>query len=331
MGKKDKTFYAGVDLGGTSFVAIVTDSKGRILGTKEDKTQVKKGDPNPIIDQLVAAIKKAAKKADVKVKDLAAIGIGPAGAVNTQTGVVHYAPNLGWEEVPLADRIKSALGVDTYIDNDVHVAIRGEHGLGAAEGTKNAAAIWVGTGVGGGIVINGELYVGGRGSAGEIGHTIVMIDGPQCKCGNKGCVEALSSRTSMERMVREEAEKGRRSRALQIMEEAGKPRMTSSVIDKALKEKDEVMTEVFQKAQLAIGILTANLVNTLDPEVVVIGGGIAERMGETFVAPIRDHAYRMFLQKAHKEKVRIVPTKLGGHAGAVGAALLAKQMSNGHC
>lgn len=328
--KKKKGFYAGVDLGGTSFVAVVTDHKGNILGTKEDKTQVKKGDPNPIIGQLVQAITKAAKKADIKVKDLEAIGIGPAGAVNTQTGVVHFAPNLGWEEVPLADRIKGELGVQTYIDNDVHVAIRGEHGLGAAEGATHAAAIWVGTGVGGGLVINGELYTGGRGSAGEIGHTIVQIDGPQCKCGNKGCVEALSSRTSMERMVNEEIKKGRQSIVPKIMEEGNKPRMTSSVIAKALAANDEVMVDVFSRAQFALGILTANIVNTMDPEVVVIGGGIAERMGEDFVGPIREHAYKMFLQKAHKEKVKIVPTKLKGNAGAVGAALLARHMANGH-
>jgi glucokinase len=327
MGRNNKNknkFYAGVDLGGTSFLAVVTNGDGKVLGSKEESTPASKGDARPVIAQVADAVRKAAKKGGVRLRDLRALGVGAAGAVDLDRGVVQYAPNLGWKDVPLADELARELGVDTYLDNDVHVAIRGEHELGAAKGARDAIGIWVGTGIGGGLIVRGRLHTGRRGSAGEVGHTVVVVDGPQCACGKKGCAEALASRTAMERQVRAAAESGRRSAALRIMEETGKPRMTSSVIAKALAEKDPVMTEVFGSAQRALAILASNLVNVLDPEVVVIGGGIAERMGEDFVAPIRAQAYELFLQQKEREKVRIVPSKLGERSGAIGAALLAR-------
>lgn len=324
MGKKGKRLYAGVDLGGTSLLAVVTSGKGKVLGAREEATEVKRGDARPVIEQVVRAVRKAADKAGVEVKQISALGIGAAGAVDPDKGIVHTAPNLGWDDVPLSKELEGALGVESFVDNDVHVAMIGEYEKGAARGARHAIAIWVGTGIGGAVIVRGRLHYGCRGSAGEIGHTVIQIDGPPCKCGRKGCVEALASRTAMERQVREEAKNGKKSAALKIMDEEGKTRMTSSVIAKALEARDPVMREVYERAQHALGMLTANLVNVMDPEVVVIGGGIAERFGDDFVAPIRKTAYENFLQKDGREKIKIVPCALGERAGAIGAALMAR-------
>jgi len=314
-------------LGGTSLLAVVTDQRGEVLGVEEERTLVEKGNPEPIIRQVASVVRRVCKKAKLKVADLEAVGIGAAGAVDPKTGIVHLAPNLGWTDVPLGHELEKALKVDVFIDNDVTVAMVGEHEQGAAKRAQSAIAIWVGTGIGGGLVLKGKLHRGGRGCAGEIGHTVMVFDGPLCGCGRRGCVEALASRTAMERDVRAAIEAGQQSVVTEIMEETGKTRMTSSVIEKALAANDAVVVEVLNKAQRILGSLVANLVNTLDPEVVVIGGGLAERLEDRFVGPIRETAYQEFIQKNACEKVRIVASKLGDRAGAVGAAFVAMSRS----
>jgi glucokinase len=201
----------------------------------------------------------------------------------------------------------------------------GEHALGAGRRTNELVGIFVGTGIGGGIIMRGRLFEGSRGSAGEIGHVVIQADGPRCGCGKRGCAEALASRTAMERDVRAAIKAGRKSDVLEIMKERNRERMTSSIIVRALKRKDRVMREVIARAQHYLGILVANVVNVLDPECVVIGGGLAERLGEDFVGPIRKTAYHYFLQQRGTERVAILPGQLGDQSGALGAAVLARQ------
>ena len=315
---------AGIDLGGTSLLAVVADASGKVLGEASADTVRGKG-PEPVIDQAVQILEEAAKAAGVKVSDLQGLGVGPAGAVDPVSGVVRVAPNLGWKDVPLANLLRKRTGLSVAVDNDVHVAMLGEHAHGAAKGKSSAVAIWVGTGIGGAIVLNDELWLGNRGSAGEIGHTVAIPDGPKCGCGRLGCFEALASRTAMERDVREAIKKGHASVVLEIMEKKGKERMTSSVIEKALKKDDKVMKHVFHRAQETIGVLAGNLINTLDPEVVVIGGGMAERFGETFVERIRKVALSRLLNSANLDRVKIVPSALGAQSGAIGACVLSRR------
>jgi glucokinase len=185
--------------------------------------------------------------------------------------------------------------------------------------------IFVGTGIGGGIILGGQLYYGFRGSAGEIGHTVLEVDGPLCGCGRRGCVEALASRTAMERDVRAAIKAGRKSVVPQIMKERNSTRMTSGVIVRALKKRDPVMQEVMKRAEYYLGLVIANIVNILDPERVVIGGGIAERLGEDFVAPMRPTAYEHFLNQDNARSIKIVPGSLGDEAGSLGAVVLVRQ------
>lgn len=315
---------AGVDLGGTSLLCVVADAAGKVLGEGEADTIRGKG-PAPVIDQVVGCLEGAAKQAGVSVADVEALGVGPAASVDPIRGIVYVAPNLQWKDVPLANLLRKRTGLSTVIDNDVHVALRGEHAYGAARGAKSAAAIWVGTGIGGAIMFGDSLWLGTRGSAGEIGHMVLDPKGPRCGCGRKGCAEAFASRTAMERDVRAAIKKGHKSHVPHLMKKHHKERMTSSIIERALEKDDKVMKKVLHHAQERIGDLAGNLINTLDPEVVVVGGGIAERFGEAFVAPIRERAQSRLLNQARLDAIRIVPSKLGAYSGALGACVLARQ------
>lgn len=315
--------YAGVDLGGTSMIAIVADSKGRILGSAGCATN-RSDDPAPLIEQIAAQVEGAAADARVKLKKIEAIGIGAPGAVDRESGVVVRAPNLGWSDVPLSSELQKLLGPEVVLGNDVQVALLGEHAFGAARGFDRVAGIWIGTGIGGGLVIDGRLSTGARGAAGEIGHVVYKEDGPLCGCGKRGCFEAFASRTAIEREVRARSTKTRESAALRIMRERDKPRMTSSVLARALEARDRIVTKVMAEAEHAIGILTANIVNIIDPEMVVIGGGIAQRLQESFVDPIRETARSRFLRPDPDGAVRIEHAILGDHSGALGATVLAR-------
>jgi glucokinase len=315
--------YAGIDLGGTSMIAIIADQEGKVLGSSDCATN-RSLKPAALIDEIAEQVEHAAKDAGVRLKKLDGVGIGAPGAVDPERGVVVNAPNLGWKNVPLSKQLKKRLGPDVALGNDVQVAILGEHAFGAARGLNRVVGIWVGTGVGGGLIIDGELSRGARGAAGEIGHTVYKEDGPECGCGRRGCFEAFASRTAIEREVRARSTKKNESAALTIMREKNKPRMTSSVIEKALAANDLIMKQVMAEAEHALGILAGNLVNTLDPEMVVIGGGIAQRLKEIFVAPIRETARTRFLRPDPDGDLRIEHATLGDYSGALGAAALAR-------
>jgi glucokinase len=319
-----KDLIVGVDMGGTSLRALVVDGKNRILAVEKTPTRrdKKTGD---LISDIGALVEDAVDSARRKWTHVRAVSFGAPGAVDPERGIVHRAPNLGWTNVALGPRLRELLGVPILVENDVNVGVMGEYALGAAKGAQEVVGVFVGTGIGGGIISRGKLYEGGRGAAGEVGHIVIQVDGPKCGCGKRGCAEALASRTAMEREVRAALKAGRKSVIPRIMKKRRKTRMTSSVIQAALKKKDPLMREVLKHAQYYLGILVANIVNTLDPQVVVIGGGIAERLQEDYVAPIRKTAYKYFLQSRDAERVKIVPGVLGDNAGALGAVVLARQ------
>ncbi len=316
--------YVGIDLGGTSLRALVTDEQYKILGLKKVRTP-RTGGPGRLIQKIAALAESTLQDADVSRTQVRAVSVGAPGPIDRAHGIVEEAPNLGWKQVPLRSELRQLLRVPIFVENDVNVGLVGEHALGAGRGAKNLVGIFVGTGIGGALILNGELYEGSRGGAGEIGHTVLAVDGPLCGCGRRGCAEALASRTAMERDVRAAIKSGRKSCVLKIMKKKNKERMTSSIIATALKKDDVVMQEVMHRAQFHLGILASNAVNLLDPECVVFGGGIAERLKDTYVNPIRETAYEYFLRPSDRDRVRIVPGKLGDNAGALGAIVLAKQ------
>jgi len=227
--------------------------------------------------------------------------------------------------VPLGSKLKALLKVPVFVENDVNVGVMGEYTLGAGQGANELVGIFVGTGIGGGIVIGGRLFLGSRGSAAEVGHIVIEMNGPLCGCGNRGCAEALASRTAMERDVRDAIRRGEKSIVLKLMEERRRARMTSSIIQRALKEHDPVMERVMEHARFCLGILVASVVNMLDPEYVIIGGGIAARLGKDYVNPIRNTAYQYFLRRQDARRVKILPGILGDDAGPFGAVALARR------
>lgn len=314
----------GVDMGGTSLRAVVVNEEDRILAVEKNPTPVGKK-PDALIEDIAAQVIDALEAAGLSRSDLRAVSVGAPGAVNPEKGLVYEAPNLGWRDVRLGPKLSDMLGVPVLVENDVNVGTMGEFGLGAGQGAQELVGIFVGTGIGGGIISGGELYEGLRGAAGEIGHMVLQVDGPRCGCGKRGCAEALASRTAMEREVRAAIRNGAKSCVPELMKERNKDRMTSSIIVRALKRKDRVMRDVLKRTERYLGILVANVVNILDPECVVIGGGIAERLQEDFVGPIRETAREYFLCQRDAARIKIVAAKLGDNAGALGAVVLARR------
>jgi glucokinase len=325
----DNSLVIGFDLGGTKMHAAAVDVHGHVIHSERCKTVASDG-ADAVIDRMIGLCTRVRDQLGPRTADLRALCVGVPGGVDDERGVVDTAPNLGWTEVPLAERLSTGLGgLKVFLDNDVRVAVVGEYAYGVGKGTRTMVGIFVGTGIGGGIIVGHHTHHGGRGVAGEIGHMTLMPHGPRCPCGKRGCVEALASRTAMERELKKHIERGWKSKVPKLMRKHETETLTSSVIEKALDLGDPVMLKVLRDAQYYLGLLAGNMANALDPEVIVIGGGIAERLGERFVERIREHAYKHFLVQRDREKVRIVATELKDLAAPLGAAFLARERVQG--
>jgi glucokinase len=316
--------FIGVDLGGTNLEAAAVRN-GQVLASKKINTKASKG-PDTVIKRVEKATRSVIKKLEVQPEAIKAMCIGAPGAVDPDTGLVRKAPNLDWTDIPLGKILEERLEFPVFVDNDVNVGVVGEFAYGAGQGADHMIGIFVGTGIGGGVIINGELHHGSRGAAGEIGHMVVVPNGSLCGCGKKGCVEAYASKTAMLKTIQEEIDKGRDSVLTDMMDERILP---SSRIEEALESGDELMTEVLQKAQFYLALLVANLVNVLDPDVIVFGGGVVEQLGNSFLEPIREMALPYYLQQAAAERIKILLAALGDHAGPIGAAVVAYKRLEG--
>ena len=315
------SYRLGIDLGGTKILAGVVNPYGEIVGVAKKKTKPE-GGPDAVIKRILDTASEALDEAKVTLKSISGVGIGAPGPVDYQTGVVYSAPNLpGWDEIPLGSRLEAALKVPVQVENDANLGAWGEWSLGAGRGVQHMLGIFVGTGVGGGIIFDGKLYRGARYAAGEFGHMIIQPNGPQCGCGRRGCVEAFASRTAMERAISQAVEQGRSSILPELMA-ADKSRLSSSTIKAALDAGDELMTEIMSQVQFYLGLLSANLVNALDPEMIVFGGGVVEALGDAFLQPIRETAVSYYLQQRLVDRVHIAQAKLGDNAGVLGGAAL---------
>jgi glucokinase len=319
-------FVVGMDLGGTKILAAVVDQKGRIVGEAKSATRAEAG-PEYVIRRMARAARKAAQQAGVDWSAIGSVGVGAPGPIDPASGMVYTPPNLpGWDKIALGPRLSEALGVPVYLENDVNLGTLGEHALGAGQGTNDMVGIFVGTGVGGGLILGGQLRSGFRNAAGELGHMIVLADGPVCGCGKRGCLESVASRTAIERDIRLGIAAGRKSMIPKLVREKG--RLTSGVLARALRKGDPLTVEVMGRAQWYLGLMTASIVNLIDPEMIVFGGGVIEALGKKFLAPIRVTARQYYIQQAGAEGVRIVAAELGDHAGVLGAAVLARQRCN---
>ncbi|MHB0858064.1 MAG: ROK family protein [Anaerolineae bacterium] len=320
------TLVVGVDLGGTSLLAALVDGEGNVLAKSKRKTRAELA-ASAVVKRVAEAVLVVLKQAGRKRRDVLGVGVGVPGPVNPQDGVVVRCANLGptWDRFPLATALSDALeGLAVTVDNDVNVGAVGEHTYGAGRGVEDMLAIFVGTGIGGGLILGDRLYSGVRNSAGEVGHMVLDADGPLCGCGQPGHAEALASRTAVERMIREAITSGRSTLVTSMVGDVGE-QISSGVIGDAYDRGDEVTVEAVRTAQRYLGLLIASCVNLLDPEVVVVGGGVVERMGESFLAAARVVAQQHFLNQSELDRVRILPAALGDFSGVLGAAVLARQ------
>jgi glucokinase len=321
---KPKPLLLGVDLGGTKILAVVADRTGRILGEAKHPTLGKQG-PDAVINRIAEAARQAMGRASADWANLQAVGVGAPGPVDPVSGTVYHAPNLpGWDEVALGPRLGEMLGVPVYVENDVNAGTYGEFALGAGRGVQNMVGIFVGTGVGGGLILDGALHQGFRGAAGEIGHMVLLADGPVCGCGRRGCLEALASRVAISRDIWAGIHAGRES-TIPAFVKGRQRRITSGALKKALAAGDELVAEVMGRAQWYLGLHAATLINVLDPEMLVYGGGVVEALGDAFLAPIRTVARQYAIQQRDADRVQIVPAQLGDYAGVLGVALLARR------
>lgn len=325
--EKVRNLAVGVDLGATSLYAAVVDvGSGERLSEEKAKSRAELG-ADAVTDRVVKIVKNAISGADIKRTQLVGVGVGVPGPVLAGQGLVLSLTNMGpsWKQYPLGARLSERLGLRVIIDNDVNVGAVGEHRFGAGRGTQDMIAMFVGTGLGGGVILNGRLHSGFRGSAGEVGHMIVKADGVLCGCGERGHAEAYASRTGIEKAIQAALDAGEPSIIPELMNSGKRTSLTSAVLERAYLAGDAVTVHAIREAQRYLGLLIASCVNLLDPEAVVIGGGMVERMGEDYIVPAREVAYQHFLNKNDMDRVRILAAELGDASGAVGAAVLAHQ------
>ena len=321
---RKRTYTVGVDLGGTNMLAALVDDQGNILARKKRATGSEEG-AAASIDRMVDAILSAVGEGGVPLHRVEAIGIGAPGPLDPERGIVISAPNLKWEpNVPLKDHIEQRVGRPTFLDNDVNVGTLGETVWGAGKGLSNLIGIFVGTGIGGGLILNGELYEGYNHTAGEVGHQILDVDGPVCGCGNKGCLEAFASRTAIERDIRQAIQDGESSMISEWLEVNADAPIKSSVLAKAYRKGDAVVVRVMDKACWYLGVGIGSLVNLLSPEMVILGGGVIEALGKQLLPAIEKTAKAYAFPQA-VQNVQIVLAQLGDDAGVLGAAQLAQR------
>ena len=312
-------YVLGIDIGGTNIViGAVTEAGGTVRGLLSEPTGVPDGS-DVVIDRILrmAARVIAATRAEDRDADLVGVGIGAPGPLNRAKGLVIFTPNLRWTNMPLRDRIGNALGLPASLDNDANCAMLGEHWVGAAKGAKNAVCFTIGTGIGGGVVMDGKLVHGASDVAGEIGHITIEVNGRRCGCGNDGCLEAYASGPAIARRACEAIDAGAVSE-ISTMACNDPSAITAQTVFEAAARGDALADELVRDTARYLGVGIANMLNILNPEVVVICGGVTQAGDHLFVPLRREVSRRAF--KPAVEACRIVPGALPGTAGVVGAA-----------
>jgi glucokinase len=311
--------YGGIDLGGTKIQAVIVDDEHKALGSARRPTPTS-GGPADVAEEMERALREAAKDAEVDPGSLAGVGVGSPGTI--EAGDVTSARNLpGWEGMfPLASTLERGLGCKVEVGNDVQVATNAEFDLGAGRPYSSLLGVFWGTGVGGGLILDGRPWTG-RGGAGEIGHVVVRIDGARCTCGRRGCMEAYAGRAAMEIHARKlHEEKGHKTDLFKLMEAHDRTRLTSGIWARALEKGDKLAEQMLERAVVALGAGVASVVNVLDVESVVIGGGLGVRLGQPFAQRIVEQMHPHLFADTRPPDVHVAA--LGDLGGAIGASLL---------
>lgn len=314
--------YGAIDLGGTKLRSIVGDGAGRILGDDIRASRAQDG-LAVVLEGMEESLDASLGKAGVERGRLAGVGIASPGPVDSARGIVPDAPQLpGWRDVPLARLLGEGLGLPTRLENDATAAALGEHRFGAGRGSRYMLYLTVSTGIGGGIIIDGELYGGKSGAAGELGHVVVDMNGPPCGCGGRGCLEALASGTAIAKKGEQLADSGESPILAGLRRDEG--RVTAEMMQRAAEMGDAASREAYREAGQYFGVALASYVNIFDPEVIVIGGGVA-KAGDLLLGPARATMASLAMSQPLKG-VRLTLSELGEFGGALGmVARLAEQ------
>ena len=315
--------YVGIDLGGTNIAVGIVDENGTILCQKSTPTLSQNGDED-VIRRIGLAVQELMKENEIRMSEIASVGIGCPGSVDMVTGTIMSAGNLGFKNTRIAEKLSAFLGMPVFVANDADCAILAEASFGAAANTKNAVLITLGTGIGGGIVIDGKLYSGCNSFCGEFGHMIISNEGELCCCGNRGCLETFASATALSRDTKRFAMENPNSLLWECRESDGT--FSAKTVFDAAKKGDAIATHIIERYIKYLSIGLVNIINILHPEVIVIGGGISEA-GVQLMIPLSDAVMKNACA-AHAPgsvKTKIVAAHFRNSAGIIGAAMLGKE------
>ena len=315
-------YRLGIDLGGTNIAVAVVDEKYNIIGRAKVKTDAQRP-ADEICDSIAFAAKEAVKAARLKMEDIASAGIGTPGSVIPSEGIVTYANNFAsFNNLPLCAMLKERLGIDIYIDNDANAAAYGEYIAGAGVGTKDFIAVTLGTGVGGGIIIDGKMLLGSNFAGGELGHTVLVLDGEPCTCGRHGCFEAYASATALIRQTKRAMEENKDSLMWKLAEAAG-GKVNGRTAWDAMRKGDTSAEEVVNNYIRYVAEGVCNIMNIFQPDLLCIGGGVSNEK-ENLSGPLNKIVREKIYTKHTETADRICVAKLGNDAGIIGAAFLDK-------
>ena len=313
-------YYVGIDLGGTNIVAGIVDEEYNIIAKASTKTNCPRPEKE-IADDMARMAVEAVKNASLTMDQIEWIGVGTPGIANSEKGIIEYSNNLGFKNTPMVKYIQETIDKPVFIENDANAAAYGEFVAGAAKGARNAVCITLGTGVGGGIIIDGKIYSGSNFAGAEIGHTVIEVDGAQCSCGRKGCFEAYSSATGLIRMTREAI--AEHPDCIMAQSEKEKGKVTARTSFDCMRAGDKYAKAVVDKyiKYLAAGI--TNTINIFQPDILCIGGGVCNE-GDPLLLPMKELVAKEVYTRNSEKNCEIVIARLGNDAGIIGAAFLGK-------
>ena len=310
-----------IDVGGTKVLGAIFNEKKEIVYRLKKKSK-EQGDSTQNVEKvIISVVEEMIEESGIKKKDIHAISSSAPGVIDQNTGVVLFTPNLPWRNYDIRSSMEKKFGIPFYIGNDVNLGVLGEYKYGVARGYKNVVGFFVGTGMGGGLILNGELYTGNQFKGAEYGHMILDPEGPLCNCGQRGCLEAFSSKQGMSAYIRQQVSRGRESMMADAVSEGV---FRSKALKKALAAKDPVAMEAVDRACHYLAIATGNMINTISPDLVIYGGGIIEAMGDLFLSKILAEVDR-YCMTAIRPTVDIKNAALGDDSVIYGALALIEE------
>ena len=317
-----KKYDICLDVGGTKVLGAIFNENREIIYRLKKRSKAGENKQGDIEQVIISVVEEMIKESGIKKKQINAISAGAPGVINSASGIVLFSPNLPWRNYDIRTPIEKTFGVPFYIGNDVNVGVLGEYKFGAAKGYKNVVGLFVGTGMGGGLILNGELYSGHMYKGAEYGHMILDPEGPLCGCGQRGCLEAFSSKKGMSSYIRIQASRGRETMMAEHVQEGV---FRSKFLKKALKKQDAVTVEAVDRACHYLAIATGNMINTLSPEIVVYGGGVIEAVGPTFLEKIEAEVDR-YCMPSIRDTVELKIAELGDDSNIYGALAMIEEM-----